>query len=156
MKILFSTGHFGFLRNFDSTLRLLAEHGHRIHLVADRKDQTDGARLVKSLIDAHPTAFHFEVLSPSKQRLWYPMATALRSSLDYWRYLRPEYDHSPGLRGRAEKQAPRAAVAVARIPGLGSRLGLGALGAAAHAIDRAIPVRPEVEALLDRLRPDVL
>src|SRR5882672_2282402 len=90
LTILFSTGHFGFLRNFESTLRLLGERGHRVHLVADRRDQTDGQRMVDALTSAYPT-FSSEVLPFSKQRLWYPLASGLRASLDYWRYLRPEY-----------------------------------------------------------------
>jgi hypothetical protein len=31
MKILFSVGSFGFLRNFEPALRLLAEKGHDLH-----------------------------------------------------------------------------------------------------------------------------
>ena len=39
MKIVFCVGSFGFLRNFEPALRLLAERGHQLYLVADRKDR---------------------------------------------------------------------------------------------------------------------
>jgi hypothetical protein len=36
MRVLFAITHLGFLRNFESSLALLAEHGHAVHLVTDR------------------------------------------------------------------------------------------------------------------------
>ena len=156
MKILFSTGHFGFLRNFESTLRLLAERGHTVHLVADRRDRTDGARMVEALTCAYPHQFSAEVLPPSKQERWYPLGTACRSSLDYWRYLRPGLEGATALRSRARRQAHPLAARLAEWPGGRARAGLAALSAAARACDRAIPPRPEVGALLDRLAPDVV
>jgi hypothetical protein len=147
LNVLFSAGHFGFLRNFESTLRLLGTRGHRVHLVADRRDQTEGQRMVDALLADYP-AFSAEVLPFSKQRAWYPLGTGLRATLDYWRYLQPSYDQSPELRGRALKQAPRAAVAARALRAVAA--------GAVHRIEQAIPVRPEVEALFDRIAPDVL
>jgi hypothetical protein len=52
MRILFAVTHLGFLRNFESTLALLAEHGHQIHLVTDRASKagvTDGTPIVERL-----------------------------------------------------------------------------------------------------------
>ena len=146
MKILFSTGHFGFLRNFASTLRLLGDRGHQVHLVADRRDQTEGQRMVESLT-ADYAGLSAEVLPYSKQRVWYPLATGLRATLDYWRYLRPEYHEGSEVRARARRQAPGAAHAVR-----GLRAGRGLV----RRIERALPLRPEVEALFDRVAPDVL
>jgi hypothetical protein len=150
MKVVFSAAHFGFLRNFHSTLRLLAERGHRVHLVADRRDQTDGQRMVDELQRQYPEAFTSEVLPVPKQWLWYGLGTALRTSLDYWRYLLPEYEGASGLRGRAREQAPLAAVWLGRLPGRG------ALARLIRAAERSLPVRPEVFQLLDRERPDLL
>ena len=147
MNVLFSAGHFGFLRNFESTLRLLGARGYRVHLVADRRDQTEGQRMVDALTGDFP-AFSAEVLPYSKQRAWYPLATGLRATLDYWRYLQPAYDQSPELRGRAHKQAPRIAIAARTLRHVAA--------APVHRVEQAIPLRPEVEALFDRVRPDVL
>src|SRR5258705_323315 len=50
MKILFSVGNFGFLRNFEPALRLFAEGGHDLHLVAERKDSVGGTRTLDLLL----------------------------------------------------------------------------------------------------------
>jgi hypothetical protein len=150
MKVVFSATHFGFLRNFHSTLRLLAERGHRVHLVGDRRDQTDGQRMVDHLQRQYPGSFTSEILPIPKQWLWYGLGTALRTSLDYWRYLRPEYRDATSLRARAREQAPPPAAWLGRLPGRG------ALARLVRAAERSLPVRPEVISILDRERPDVL
>ena len=55
MKVLFSVSSFGFLRNFQSSIRLLAERGHQIHLLAERTDAIDGETMVKSLKADYPS-----------------------------------------------------------------------------------------------------
>ena len=150
MKIVFSAGHFGFLRNFHSTLRLLAERGHRVHLIGDRRDQTDGQRMVDDLQRDYPGSFTSEILPIPKQWLWYGLGTALRTSLDYWRYLRPEYRDAISLRARARQQAPAPAAWLGHVPGRR------ALARLVRAAERSLPVRPEVLNILDRERPDVL
>src|SRR3989442_13630297 len=55
MKILFSATHFGFLRNFQSTIRLLAEQGHELHLLAERRDAIDGQKMADVLTAEHPS-----------------------------------------------------------------------------------------------------
>ena len=150
MKIVFAATHFGFLRNFHSTLRLLAERGHRIHLVGDRRDKTDGQRMVENLQRESPQAFSSEILPVPKQWLWYGLGTALRTTLDYWRYLRPEYRGAFGLRARAQQQAPRLASWVGRLPGRET------MGHLVRRAERSLPVRPEVLDVLDRERPDLL
>ena len=49
MKVLFSTNSLGFLRNFQSTVRLLAERGHEVHLYAERTDTVDGQKIADTL-----------------------------------------------------------------------------------------------------------
>jgi hypothetical protein len=156
MKILFAATHFGFLRNFESTIQLLAERGHHIHLVADRRDQTEGQRMVDALQRTNPCAITSEILPLSKQWLWYPLGTSLRTSLDYWRYLSPDYHLATGLRGRAERQAPRAALWVARTPVIGSMPVRRFVGNGIRRIERAFPIRAEILDLFDRHTPDLL
>ena len=156
MKILFSATHFGFLRHFESTLRLLAERGHQIHLVGDRRDQTEGQRMVESLQRAYPDSITYEILPLAKQWLWYPLGTALRTSLDYWRYLRPDYHQASGLRSRAERQAPPPAVWLARLPVVGSSPARRLYASVIRSAERALTIRPEVRDLIERHRPDLL
>lgn len=155
MKILFSASSFGFLRNFQSTIRLLAERGHRIHLIAERTDAIDGSRMVEALQADHPT-IQAEFVPSSRHRLWHALATGVRASLDYWRYLDPRWDHSPKLRQRAADQAPAFALLLSRLPFVGTGAGLALLRRVFAAVDRALPPPDEVTGLLRRIQPDLL
>jgi hypothetical protein len=155
MKILFSATHFGFLRNFQSTIRLLAERGHHLHLLAERTDAIDGRKMVDLLTADHPT-ITFELLPSSRHRLWYSLATGVRAALDYWRYLDSRWDHSEKLRARAADQAPGFAVAIAQMPILGSRAGLAVLRGLFRAVERVLPPPGEVADVFRRIQPDVL
>jgi hypothetical protein len=155
MKILFSATHFGFLRNFQSTIRLLAERGHELHLLAERTDAIDGRKMADLLAADHPS-ITFELLPSSRHRLWYSLATGVRAALDYWRYLDPRWDHSDKLRGRAAEQAPRFAVALAQMPVVGSRAGLALLRRAFRAAERVLPAPDEVTEVFRRVQPDLL
>lgn len=155
MKILFSVSSFGFLRNFQSTIRLLAERGHAIHLIAERTDAIDGQKMVDSLKADHPS-IEFEFVPSSRHRLWYALGTGVRAALDYWRYLDARWDHSPKLRGRAAEQAPALAVAIGNLPVLGSRAGRALLVRLFHVIDRVLPPPAEVTDVFRRIRPDLM
>lgn len=155
MKILFSATHFGFLRNFQSTIRVLAEHGHELHVLAERSDAIDGQKMADILLAEHPS-MTFERLPTSRHRLWYALGNALRASMDYWRYLDPKWDHSAKLRRRAADQAPPLARTLARLPLLGTRSGLALLHNCFHTLERALPPPPEVTEVFRRVNPDVL
>lgn len=159
MRILFAISHLGFLRNFESTLALLAERGHRIHLVTDRRPQggvTDGMPIVERLSVRFPGAFSLETVPVSKRDAWYVVATAVREAINYWRYLAPAFDRAPKLRARGRAQAPPTLVRLSDLPLLRSQMGVRMLVWTFRRIERALPVRPEVEALFDRWKPDVL
>jgi hypothetical protein len=160
MRILFAVTHLGFLRNFESTLALLAERGHTVHLVTDRKAQpgvvTDGLPIVQRLQAKFPDAFTLETIPASKRDPWYHASTAVREGLNYWRYLSPTFDAAPKLRERGRTQAPAAVVRLSDLPLLRSRAGVRLLTGTFRRLEQAIPVRPEVDALFARTRPDVL
>jgi hypothetical protein len=155
MKVLFSVSSFGFLRNFQSTIRLLADRGHRIHLIAERTDAIDGQKMVDSLRADHPS-IEYEFVPSSRHRLWYALGTGVRAALDYWRYLDARWDHSPKLRRRAADQAPPFAVTLATLPLLGTNAGRAALMRLFHAIDRVMPPPGEVTDLFRRIQPDLV
>ncbi|MGE3274303.1 MAG: hypothetical protein AB7O67_04270 [Vicinamibacterales bacterium] len=156
MKILFAAGHFGFLRNFESGLRELAARGHRIHLVADRRDSLGGMRTVERLAAAYPDAFTWSVVAPPKTHVWRALGTGFRLSLDYWRYLDPQYDAAPALRGRASEQVPAFAAPLAKLPL--ARVGAirAVLARAIRMCERSLPPSPHVDQVLDEVAPDVV
>ncbi|HEV8396044.1 MAG TPA: hypothetical protein VGQ37_17310 [Vicinamibacterales bacterium] len=156
MKILFSTSSYGFLRNFQSSIRRLAEQGHHIHLLAERSDTVDGQKMADALVAEHPDRITASFLRSSRHRLWHTLGTGLRASLDYWRYLDPRWDDSPKLRARGASMAPAFARRLPDWPILGSRAALAALTRLFHAIDRRLPPPAEVAEVFARERPDLL
>jgi hypothetical protein len=160
MRILFAVNHLGFLRNFESTLAFLAERGHQIHLVTDRRPKggevVDGTPIYERLAARAPGAFSWETVPPSKQDPWYGLSTAVREGLNYWRYLAPAFDDAPALRARGRTQAPPAVVRLSDLPLLRTRIGIRVLTALFRRIERALPVRDDVKAVFSRVQPDVL
>jgi len=155
MKILFSATHFGFLRNFQSTIRVLAEQGHTLHLLAERRDAIDGQKMADLLVADHPS-ITLELLPSSRHRLWYALATGVRASLDYWRYLDERWDQAESLRARAAEQAPPFALAVVHMPILRSRAGLAMLVRLFRTIERVLLPPGEIADVFRRINPDVL
>src|SRR5437773_1691189 len=156
MKILFSLGSFGFLRNFEPAVRLLAHRGHDIHLVADRTDNVGGIRTLEVLERDYPERIRHSYVRAQKDRRWLPLATQLRLTLDYWRYLDPRYDESPSLRARGASQAPSLASTLASAPILGSRAGRSVMGGIVRTLERAVPSNNAIAAFLHKEQPDLL
>ncbi len=156
MKILFSVGSFGFLRNFEPALRLLAQRGHHLHLMAERKDSVGGTKTLDLLVQQFPDRIRYSYAPSRKDSVWQPLATQLRLSLDYWRYLDARYDRSPSLRGRGRSQAPALASRLAEWPIVRSSAGRAALAAAVRTAERATPVPDRVAAFLQSEAPDLL
>ncbi|MGE3401305.1 MAG: hypothetical protein AB7K63_01880 [Vicinamibacterales bacterium] len=159
MRILFAITHLGFLRNFESTLALLAARGHHLHVVADRRktsDAVDSTPIVERLTAQYPSAFTFEVAGFQKGTASHRFAAAVRDSLNYFRYLAPEFDHAPKLRARGRDHAPAPVVRIAELPLVRSRAGIRLLQRLFGALERRIAPRPEVERVFEAGPWDVL
>jgi hypothetical protein len=156
MRILFSVNNFGFLRNFEPALRLLATRGHALHLVAERKDSVGGTRTVDNLRRDYPELITHGYAPSRKDDPWQPLALQLRLALDYWRYLDRRYDASPSLRARAARQAPAFAVRLAAWPLLGSAAALRLWQRLVRWLERALPSGTSSEQLFRTHNPDVL
>ena len=156
MRILFSMRHPGVLRNFASTLEALARRNHQIHLVFGQLDTEEDDRLLASLTRTYPAITCDEVRRKTTWRLWLGVGRVARCSVDYFRYLTPEYDRIVSLkeRARAKVIAPMRWLVERRFwrrPGphrLLTRLLL--------AVERAVPIDRAVFNLVKRERPDVL
>lgn len=156
MKILFCVGSFGFLRNFEPALRLLAQRGHDLHLVADRKDRVGGTKTLEALVRDFPERIRYSYAPSRKDWRWQALASQLRLTLDYWRYLEPTYDSSPSLRARGASQAPAIASRITQSRFMRSRPVLGVLRAAVRLLERAMPHSDGIDAFLRSERPDLL
>jgi hypothetical protein len=107
MKILFVMRHSGYVRNFESTLRMLCERGHtgrpripdRGHPLAARS-----VDMTTQMADMYPRFSRSTI--PVRDDSWGYAARELRLGLDYLRYLGPAYRNAPKLRARAEREVP--------------------------------------------------
>ena len=106
MRILFSMRHTGALRNFASTLQALAERNHQVHLVFGHQDKEGDHRLLNTLLTDFPTITSGEIAKKTPWRFWLGLARATRYTVDYVRYLTPEYEGVNSLKERARGKAP--------------------------------------------------
>jgi hypothetical protein len=154
MNILFCMRSTVYVRNFESTLRMLAEHGHQVHIVADRH-WPESDELVRRLCAAYSSIRYSEPpIVPFNA--WSFFGTELRAGKDYLRYLDPEFEHAPKLRVRAERNAPGFVLSILNRPGMHTRTGRRLLGRALDALDCAVPYHPEVEKFVRACAADLV
>lgn len=149
MRLLFLARHFTYFRNFESVIRRLAADGHRVHLAADKEEEFGGREMVERLAATLPGVTVGFTPQRADQET-FAVATALRLSFDYFRYLDAVYDATPAIRARAHERTPRLALALARLPA--KRL----LARAFRALEPAIPTDAAVDAYLAAQRPDLV
>ena len=116
MRILFFMPHAGHARNFESTLRMLADRGHAIHVAMHRsetKDMRYVGELLAALIAEHPSIDASFVPARAKAE-WPEVGVRLRRGLDYLRYLEPAYADAAKPRERAATRVPRRGPKAAR------------------------------------------
>ena len=154
MKILFCLRSTVYARNFESTLRMLAEHGHDVHIVADRH-WADSDDLVRRLCDAYPSIRYSEPpIVPFNA--WSFFGSELRAGIDYLRYLGPEFEDAAKLRVRAERNAPAFVLSILKRPGMNTPRGRALLGRMFATLDRAVPHHPEIEKFVRSCAPDLV
>ena len=153
MKILFLMRHSGYVWHFESTLRLLSERGHRVHLAYNRapRDWMAKAPDTAQQLSAQYPNFSYG-LAPLREDGWGLLGRRLRLDLDYLRYLTPEYRVAPKLRRRAEKGVDRVVVRAAQ-GGVAAR---SCLAWALGLMDRSIPRSTDIDRFVDEHRPDLL
>ncbi len=157
MRVLFVMRHSGYVRNFESTLRMLCERGHRVHVAFQNKGRhtlLDPVDTPGLLAEQYPQ-FSFGDI-PARTDGWGLLARELRLGVDYLRYLTPEYRDAPKLRERATRGVSPAILARAEQGFASTALGRWALKTWLRLMDRAIPRDPAIDAYMAKVRPDVL
>ena len=93
------------MRNFESTLRMLAQRGHEVHVVARPVSSVDPTNLAARLAAGCPGITYDR---PPARPIdgWALLGEELRRGVDYLLYLGPEYRHAAKLRQRARGHAP--------------------------------------------------
>ncbi len=157
MKILFVMRHSGFVRNFESTLRLLCERGHRVHvafLTEDRHWLADTTNLAQQLCVEYPR--FSRGTAPVRDDALGLLGGELRGRLDYLRYLAPRYRNAPKLRARAARDVSAAVLQMTERGPCGTRPGRALLAAWYRLMERSIPVSDRIDAFLTEQQPDLL
>lgn len=155
MKVLFAALHNGYYRNIESVIDALAARGHEVFLGAERHDSALGGQsIVERLASAHANVTFGQV--PWREQKTRFLATKVRLTLDYLRYLEPEYEATPALRERAGVRTPSGFVWLAEHEFLRSTRSRRLLARALYAIDRSIPPSPDIERFLDTHAPDAV
>jgi hypothetical protein len=154
LRILFAALHYGYFRNLESVIEELAERGHEVYLTAERQDSAIGGREIVERLAARHATVTFGMM-PRRERAYFFLASKIRLSLDYLRYLRPEFAKTPALRRRARVRTPRGVLSALRLPFLRAATGRRLVTRVLDRIDRALPPSPAIEAFLDEQHPDL-
>ena len=156
MRILFSMRHPGALRNFASTLQALAARNHRVHLVFGQQDHEGDGRLLWELTHDLPNLTYDELERKTPWRFWRGLGRAARCTVDYVRYLTPEYEGINSLKERARGKVLAPVRWFVELPTFRTRSGNRLLIQTLLIVERAVPVDREVLDLVAGERPDVL
>jgi hypothetical protein len=155
LKILFFMTHPGFTRNFESTLALLAERGHQVHLAFDGPPQVGKASAVDALEARYPAKIS-QGPAPDRDDAWSPLANAARAARSYLRYLHPRYRQATRLRERAVVWPLGPILTAIAASPLGGQRSLGLLDAMLRGLEQIVPSSPEIERFIRQQRPDVV
>lgn len=145
--------HAGHTRNFDSTLRSLAERGHEVIVAVDQLEKSTQPDLndqLLALVSEFP-GLTWEQTPARAEESWSEVGRLLRLGLDYLRYLRPEYVRASRVRDRARRRAPEPVRRLSVTPGV-RRL----LGPALRLAEASIPVPRELTDFISERAPDVV
>src|SRR5215212_9529755 len=103
LRFLFVMHYPGYLRYFDSTVRLLAERGHHVELAFDSPDkQAEGAEAVADV----NAGIDLIGQMPVRRGVWAVVARGVRGAIDYLRYRHPDFADTPYLRDRMRSALP--------------------------------------------------
>lgn len=152
MTFLFVLQYPGYLRYFDSTIRLLGERGHKVLLSFDSPHkQPEG---IEALKDASP---NIKVLgkTPGRHDMWAPVGKAVRGTIDYARYLHPRFAAAPYLRNRMRAALPPAAAFLGRRDTMSERATRRIIRAMGL-LERAIPSGIALDIWMASVRPDAV
>lgn len=156
MRILFVMRNHGYMRNYASTVRMLASRGHDVIVGSrgpERHMAVDTPGYLADLALSH-TSITVEDL-PRRSDRWKSLADKVRAFRNALRYRHPELRRATALVKRAEDHLAR------QSPWLAARLPrswplAAALSSLAQVIEESIPTDPKIDAVVARLAPDAI
>ena len=157
MRILFVMRNHGYLRNYASTVRLLASQGHEVVVGSrgpERHMSVDTVGYLSDLTRECPSVSVRDL--PKRSDRWKAFAGAVRAVRNALRYRHPELRRATALSERAEahlaRQAPRiAAHGLPRSWAVAS-----VVSWFASVVEAAIPTDPGIDAVVSSIAPDAI
>lgn len=154
-RILFFLHSLGYLRFFDAVIRLLLDRGHSVHLMLERDNHEPNEVEWLADMERHP-AFTSSITTALARDRWRGVATRLRRSSDYARFLGPTFRDTPHLVARSRGRAPKGFLRLVALPPFRTERGRQLLLRILLTLERAIPSSPILEAEIAAHDPDVL
>ncbi len=151
-RILFVMQYPGYLRYFDSVLEHLAGRGHHVMVAFDNpRKQSEG------LVCLNGSSPGIEVVDamPQRRDRYKEVARGLRTTVDYARYLHPDYADSPYLRDRMGNVLPPPVRFMRSLPTLGGR-STTFLTRSLERLEQGIPSDTRIEEFLRTHEPDAV
>ena len=150
-RFLFVMQYPGYLRYFDSTVRLLAERGHQVDVVFDSPHkQPEGSEALDGVLN-----ITWLGQTPRRDDVWGVVGKAVRGAIDYLRYLHPKFADANYLRSRMRDVLPPVLSFLGRWQTASVRTTERAI-APFLACERAIPSSPILESFIRSRQPDAL
>jgi hypothetical protein len=150
-RFLFVMQYPGYLRYFDSAVRLLVERGHNVDLVFDSlHKQPEGREALEGL-----GGLTWVGQTPRRDDVWTVVGKAIRAAVDYLRYLHPKFTEAHYLRNRMRDVLPPVFSFLGRWNSASADATRRAI-APFLACERAIPSSPILEKFIHSRRPDAV
>src|SRR5687768_716372 len=156
MRILFSMRHPGGVPNFATAPEGPGAADPPVPLVFGQLDAERDDRLLDDLTRAHANITCDEVRRKTSWRLWLGVGRVARTTVDYFRYLTPEYDSIVSLKERARAKVIAPVRWFIERPFWRRPAAHRRLTRVLLAIERAVPIDRAVFELVKQERPDVL
>lgn len=153
MKIFFLLRHSGYLRNYETVVKLLADKGHQVHLGLFKIDDLYKLPQLEDLLSSSAN-ITYEIY-PRRLWLWGPLADFVRLLQTYTRFLGKSYENAHKLRQRAATLLPAFICGLIRCIVGSSENKIWSMIKGLQAIERAIPFDPRISQVLAAYNPDI-
>ncbi len=153
MKIFFLLRHSGYLRNYETVVKLLAEKGHHVHLGFFKIDDLYRLKQLEALLRESPD-ITYDVY-PRRLWLWGPLADFVRILQTYTRFLGKSYQDAHKLRQRAAALLPAFICGLLRRFVGSSEKKIWSVIKGLQAVEMAIPFDPGISRALAAYNPDI-
>lgn len=154
-RILFFIHSLGYLRFFDSVIRLLLDRGHSVHLLIERGDHERNEAGWLAEMQERP-GFSSSVTTALATDRWRGVATKLRRTSDYLRYLGDEFLDTPHLVSRSRGRVPKSFLRLTGLAPFRGERGRHRLLRTLLLLERAVPSSRLLEREIAGHAPDVL